>query len=215
MTRNSKDKFPKQRKPIIVLVCEGRNQTETLYFRHFNKRTNPFNMKIYSSEATDPASIAKKARRICEDLQLDNSLGDRIFCLVDLDLSQSQYEKILLEKQKNNNKKCKIDFVVSNPCFEVWLLYYFTQYPKVENSSQKVKAQLKNEYVPQYTESYDIIKECNLENSYATAINHADLRQMNYDKEHDSILDLNPYTEVLDLVAFLTTPIDNVQNFDE
>ena len=42
-------------------------------------------------------------------------------------------------KKKNTN----IQFVLSNPCFEIWLLYYFTEYPAVVSSSQKVKDELR------------------------------------------------------------------------
>ena len=71
--------------------------------------------------------MAKKARYIIEEMQLDNKLGDRVFCLVDLDLSPSQYQKVEEEKRKTK-KKCQVEFVLSNPCFEVWLLYYFNIY---------------------------------------------------------------------------------------
>ena len=60
MAKTTKDKYARQRNPIVVLICEGRNQTESKYFNHFNKRENPFTLKIYSSEATDPKSMAKK-----------------------------------------------------------------------------------------------------------------------------------------------------------
>lgn len=105
MARMKKEIYKKQRKPIIVLICEGRNQTETKYFNHFNKRENPYNLRILPSEATDPKNMAKKARETIDDLQLDKSLGDRIFCLVDLDLSPKQLKKVEEEKNKKNKGK--------------------------------------------------------------------------------------------------------------
>ena len=60
MTRMKKKIRIRQRKATIVLICEGRNQTETKYFNHFNKRENPYNLKILPSEATDPKNMAKK-----------------------------------------------------------------------------------------------------------------------------------------------------------
>lgn len=200
MARRTKEVYKKQRKPIIVLICEGRNQTETKYFNHFNKRENPYNLKILPSEATDPKNMAKKARETIDNLQLDKSLGDRVFCLVDLDLSTQQLKKVEEEKNKNTRKKCKVEFILSNPCFEAWLLFYFVPHPKVEQSSQKVKEQLKK-YVPQYSESFDIVKECKLEEKYAVAINRADLKNMTYSS--DNILDKNPYTEIPELLDLL------------
>ena len=69
MVRHTKVKFSKKRNPIIVLICEGRNKTETKYFNHFIKRENPYNLKIVPSEATDPKSMAKKARQVIDDMQ--------------------------------------------------------------------------------------------------------------------------------------------------
>lgn len=86
----------------------------------------------------------KKTRETIDDLQLDKSLGDRIFCLVDLDLSTKQLKKVEEEKNKKARGKCQVEFILSNPCFEAWLLFYFVPHPKVEQSSQKVKEQLKN-----------------------------------------------------------------------
>lgn len=211
MVRKTKEVYYRQRKPIIALVCEGRNQTESKYFNHFNKRENPFNLKIFPSEATDPKNMAKKARNIIDDLQLENSLGDRIFCLVDLDISNNQLNKVMEEKSRKTKKKCKVEFILSNPCFEVWLLYYFVQHPRVEQSSQKVKEQLKK-IVPQYSESFDIVKECGLQDKYATAINRADLKNMSYDK-NDFILDKNPYTEIPELLDLLLN-YNSIKNED-
>lgn len=202
MVRQTKAKFTKTRNPVIVLVCEGRNKTESKFFNHFKTRENPYNLKIIPSEATDPKNMAKKARQIIDDMQLDNELGDRVFCLVDLDLSSSQYQKVE-DEQKKTKKKCQVEFVLSNPCFEVWLLYYFTKHPKPESSSQKVKEQLRK-YVPQYTESFDIVKECDLQDKYAVAINNSELKNQMYEKDKP-VLEKNPYTEISDLLEILLT----------
>lgn len=202
MARQTKAKFTKTRNPVIVLVCEGRNKTESKFFNHFKTRENPYNLKIIPSEATDPKNMAKKARQIIDDMQLDNELGDKVFCLVDLDLSSSQYQKVE-DEQKKTKKKCQVEFVLSNPCFEVWLLYYFTKHPKPESSSQKVKEQLRK-YVPQYTESFDIVKECDLQDKYAVAINNSELKNQMYEKDKP-VLEKNPYTEISDLLEILLT----------
>ena len=96
-----------------------------------------------------------------------------------------------------------MEFVLSNPCFEVWLLYYFTKHPKPESSSQKVKEQLRK-YVPQYTESFDIVKGCDLQDKYAVAINNSELKNQMYEKDKP-VLEKNPYTEISDLLEILLT----------
>ena len=209
MPRRTEEKYSKLRKPIIALICEGKNKTETKYFNHFNDRDNLYNLKTFPSEATDPTSMAKKAQSIIDNLQLDTKLGDRVFCLIDLDLMKKQLDKVNIEKMKRP-KRCKIEFILSNPCFEIWLLYYFCKYPKAEMSSQRVKEQLKK-YVPQYTESFDIIKEYNLQDKHIVALNNSELRNRMYDK-NQSVLDKNPYTEVSDLLNILLTYNKNEDN---
>ena len=71
-------KYKSDRKPLIFIVCEGRNKTERTYFGHFNTRKAPFNLHIVNSEATDIASMAKKAADIFIDNQLALELGDTI-----------------------------------------------------------------------------------------------------------------------------------------
>lgn len=86
----------------------------------------------------------------------------------------------------------------------MWLLFYFVPHPKVEQSSQKVKEQLKK-HVPQYSESFDIVKECKLEEKYAEAICRANLKNNSYssDDHSDNILDKNPYTQIPELLNLL------------
>lgn len=200
MSRSPKDKNKRIRKPIIALVCEGRNKTETNFFNHFNKRDNAFILKIIPSESTDPQNMIKKAKQKIQELELDNKIGDRMFCLIDIDLSKNHCDIVQKEKQSKCNKKCKVEFILSNPCFEIWFLYYFTQYPKIENSSKNVKVQLK-QYVPEYNENFDIYEKYNLKEKHSIAINHSTLRQQ-LDEKRD-LIDRNPYTEVPDLLEII------------
>ncbi len=196
MRHSTKDKYSKKRKPLIVLVCEGRNQSETLYFEHFNKREAPYSLKIKGSESTDIKNMAKKADSLYKDYQMDSKLGDKVFCLIDLDLNQQQVDAYNFVKFKYKH----ISFIVSNPCFEVWLLYYFTANPKVEPSSQKVKEQL-SKYVEDYTESTDVIKVYNLEDKYSVAINNSEKKNLLYQTQ--TLIDKNPYTKIQDVVLYL------------
>lgn len=55
--------------------------------------------------------------------------------------------------------------------------------------------------MPQYSESYDIVKEFKLEEKYAEAICRANLKNSSYNS--DNILEKNPYTEIPVLLNFL------------
>lgn len=197
MSKRKREIPNRQRKPVIALVCEGRNKTERKYFNHFKDRYGLYNLFVYDSESTDILSMAKKCRQIFKNNQMDKNEGDRIFCLVDLDLSHTQYEKYLSVKKKYK----EVNFIVSNPCFEIWLLYYFINNPEITSSSQKVKEQLKK-IVPQYSESFDIVEKCNLSDMYSVAINRSQKKKGIMDLIKP-LHEINPYTEIDDLVTYL------------
>lgn len=100
MAKKTKDIYKKQRKPYVFIVCEGRNKTEITYFDHFKERSAPFNLYCKPCESTDILSMAKKAASIFVENDLDLDLGDRVFCLVDLDLEQTKYDKFITAKKK-------------------------------------------------------------------------------------------------------------------
>lgn len=188
--------YSKRRKPVYALILEGRNKTEKLYFGHFNTRNAPYILKLISAEDTDPHGMAKKADETRRKFEIRPENGDKAFCLIDVDLSRERMNQIESAKKKYPN----VNFILSNPCFEIWLLYYFTEHPAVVNSSQKVKDELRR-FVPNYTENMDVIAEYKLQDHYAVAINRAEKRQMNQDT--DSIVNRNPYTEVHELLTLL------------
>ena len=198
MAKRKDDKqYLKQRKPVYALILEGRNKTEKLYFGHFNTRNAPYILKLISAEDTDPLGMAKKAEVVRKKFDIRQENGDEVFCLIDVDLSHERMNQIETARRKYQN----IRFVLSNPCFEIWLLYYFTEYPAIVSSSQKVKDELRR-FVPNYTENLDVIAEYKLQDHYAVAINRAEKRQLIQDT--GSVVDRNPYAEVHELVELLT-----------
>ena len=192
-----KQSYKRQRSPILLLVCEGRNKTERKYFSHYKVRELPYRLAIKDSEATDVMGMARHAANLYKEYQMDPAIGDLAFCLIDLDLRRDKYDAYLKAKQKYP----QVRFIVSNLCFEIWLLYYFTENPKAESSSQAVKEQMKK-CVPGYNEAMDVYDQCDLEDKYAVAINRSEKKNAFY--EEDKILvDRNPYTEVQDLIVIL------------
>ena len=82
----------------------------------------------------------------------------------------------------------------------MWLLFYFTQYPKIVTSSQKVKEELRK-YVPNYSENMDVVTIMGLNDKHVIAINNVEKYPQNKDYKH--ILDRNPYTEIPNLIMLL------------
>ena len=192
-----KQSYKRQRSPILLLVCEGRNKTERKYFSHYKVRELPYRLEIRDSEATDVMGMARRASNLYKEYQMDPEIGDLVFCLIDLDLRHDKYDAYLKAKQKYP----QVRFIVSNPCFEIWLLYYFTENPKTESSSQAVKEQMKK-YVPGYNEAMDVYDQCDLADKYAVAINRSEKKNKLYSEE-SALVERNPYTNVQDLVMLL------------
>ena len=192
-----KQSYKRQRSPILLLVCEGRNKTERKYFSHYKVRELPYRLEIRDSEATDVMGMARRASNLYKEYQMDPEIGDLVFCLIDLDLRHDKYDAYLKAKQKYP----QVRFIVSNPCFEIWLLYYFTENPKAESSSQAVKEQMKK-YVPGYNEAMDVYDQCDLADKYAVAINRSEKKNKLYSEE-SALVERNPYTNVQDLVMLL------------
>ena len=192
-----KQSYKRQRSPILLLVCEGRNKTERKYFSHYQVRESHYRLAIKDSEATDVMGMARHAANLYKEYQMDPAIGDLAFCLIDLDLRRDKYDAYLKAKQKYP----QVRFIVSNPCFEIWLLYYFTENPKAESSSQAVKEQMKK-YVPGYNEAMDVYDQCDLADKYAVAINRSEKKNKLYSEE-SALVKRNPYTNVQDLVMLL------------
>lgn len=197
MARKGKEEYKRKRKPLIYIVCEGQNQTERKYFNHFKDRYAPYNLFVENGGSTDILNMAKKANAIFADKQLDAALGDKVYCLVDLDLDKDKYDKYVKAKNRYKN----IELIPSNPCFEIWLMFYFTKNPRVLRSSQKVKDAMAK-YIPGYTESMDVIAVANLLDKHLIAINNAEAKNSNFDEDMKEI-DKNPYTEVATVVTEL------------
>ncbi len=195
MAKKAKENYTRTRKPAIFLVCEGKNKTERTYFDHFIVRDSNYKLKIVDSEATDILSMGKKGRDIWKKNQLDKRLGDRVFCLVDIDLDKDKTDKL----EEAEKKFMNVEFIASNPCFEAWLLFYFTEHPSKVSSSKKEKEQME-QYIPDYTESTDVLAMPKLPD-HVTVIDRAN----KYSERQSDIplADKNPYTEVPKIVLML------------
>ena len=108
--------------PVIILVVEGRNVTETLYFRQFNKPNMGYSIRVLASgSSTDPEGMLENLDRYWQTNELDPRRGDRGFIVLDLDCDDKKGR--LIRKLEKDSPIAQ--FVVSNPCFEVWFLLHF------------------------------------------------------------------------------------------
>ena len=153
---------------------------------------------------TDAAQIFRELKKAFKEVAGDDPEElDCAYALVDLDCSKEKAAKI--KTLIRTNDRCGI--IVSNPCFEVWLIDHFTNKCPRYPSSQNVKKNLKEQYlrgqVNDYKESTDIYSL--ISDKLDTAIRNEEEHQKRY-KDDDSWPNPNhnPRSDMVHLMKKLT-----------
>jgi hypothetical protein len=112
--------------PTALIVCEGK-KTVPAYLRGMieHLRLHPANAQIHEgSSDTDAVSIVKRARQLFE------ATPDFDYVCVVMDADQQNLERALQAAGKDLKRadggKVPIQVILTNPCFEFWLLLHFT-----------------------------------------------------------------------------------------
>lgn len=138
----------RKRTRFIFISAEGKNKTETVYFR--NLSSNAVKFKFVSGGNTDPLKMSEDLVKKMQDEGFDLEIGDRAYCLVDGDNMLSKNQQIA--QADALGKKSNFRIILSNPCFEVWYICYFRCITKQYRSSKEVIDELKK-YIPNYTKA--------------------------------------------------------------
>ena len=186
-------------KPVYLVIAEGKNKTETLYFSNFQTQGHDYCLKIVKAgNRTDAESLYKTIHAKWNELELSEENGDKGYIVLDIDNNSQKAEKVrsLMKKKKAGS----IEFIVSNPVFELWLLMHFRYTTKFFRDGSEVISELKK-YIPDYEKN---------RNYYALCADKVDVALLNTDnlktsfggKEWPSI-ECNPRTDVSELVKCL------------
>ena len=185
-------KIKRKKKPVILIIAEGKNVTESQYFTSFQKQDNGFNIQMLTTDpSTDPERLFQKITRYWEDKELDEKQGDIGFIVLDLDCN-SDKANLIKELAK---KKRYIKFIVSNPCFEIWFLLHFKYTTHTYMTSYEIIRDLRN-YIPNYEKNLPVteIIADKLDNAMANAGKLKDyFEEMGADWPSNKC---NPYTDV-------------------
>ena len=158
------------RKPVLLLAAEGKNKTETRYFRDFlaNKKCT---VQFARGNATDPVNMMKDLIAAYKEKELEPELGDAAYCLIDTDTNPAKDAKIA-EADAMAGENIKL--IVSNPCFEIWFLCHFTYSTRHYLTSQALVDALNcPDMLPGYSKS-DLTTWKPLEGKTSTAIDNAE-----------------------------------------
>ena len=138
--------------PVILLIAEGTNETESKYFSSFQHQHAGYTIIVLKTgHKTDPEGMLKKLEDYWVEKNLDAERGDIAFVVVDLDCSKAKTQLI----DRLSKTITITEFVVSNPCFEVWFLLHFRYSTKSFLSSYEVINELKK-YIPDYQKNSDV-----------------------------------------------------------
>jgi hypothetical protein len=229
----SREKRRKRKvKPLILIVSEGKD-TEINYFKQFNQKYVNVDVKPVDknsagknkSRKTDPSNLVDKAIEYIDNkYDINEEDGDRVWCLMDVDLNynnpnpiesrteeiQKAYTKVENYKKKS---KVKINLGLSNPCFEIWYLLHYKYTTANLKDYDAVKERIeKDTPLKEYEKNksiYSIVHGQTL-----TALRHCEKLKKNYEELGNDISDINlnnikdiiksnPYTNVDILVGYI------------
>lgn len=163
--RNAEDR---KRRPIVFLIAEGKNKTETLYFKAFGHDLNR-NVRFAPGDYTDPVNMVSTLKNFMDDNDFSPELGDKAYCLIDADVDAVKNAQ--LEKAERLAERFNIQIIVSAPSFEYWFICHFTFTGEKYMSNSELLADLEV-HIPGYKKSaihmYDLLK-----SEVSTAIKNA------------------------------------------
>lgn len=206
-----RDKSIRKTKPVILIIAEGTNETETQYFYTFQHQNAGYIIKVLcTGHKTDPEGMLRKIETYWLENGFDSVHGDMAFILVDLDCNEEKAKLI-----RCLAKKSKIaQFIVSNPCFEVWFLLHFVYSTKAFASGKAVIDELKK-YIPGYEKNKDISGI--IMPGLADAIGNVQrLRQ--YHQDNGCLWpskDCNPYSDVYKVIEAISSRKAMMEENDE
>lgn len=200
MKRNKKRK---KLKKTIFIICEGQN-TEPIYFGglteqiEYSNTSYSFRVIIAQTNKTNPIGLVQEAKKL-----ISNSNDDEAWVVFDKDGYTKHKETFKLAR-----KDKRIHIAFSSIAFEIWVLLHFEKNIKSFEKSKYIINYLKNNnYFQKYNKSISINLYKKLRYRTFTAIDNSTwLRYKLRNKIEDNkfqIYDLNPYTNVDELVVFL------------
>ena len=194
----SRGKPQRKRKPVVLLIAEGQNKTEKLYFQHFSTPESKYAVKVVSRGETGPQGMLDSLQREC--MENDVSAKDDIAGIIlDLDCNEERAKQLreLLSQEEYAHYKA----FASNPCFEVWFVAHFHELRGTYSGSSQVLEDLKRQ-LPDYDKGRDCYRK--LKDHTQEAIERCKAKERQYKDFNWPSADCNPRTDVAELVELLT-----------
>jgi hypothetical protein len=141
-----------QPREAILVVCCGQ-ETEPRYFRgmeaHRTLRLTSVDIEPCSKGKSDALSVVKRARYLTKQRKRNSfkSPYDLVYCVIDVEGPNPEASLTEAMRLAKSDKRFKV--VLSNPCFEFWLLLHYDMTTYHFKDCAAVVKKLKD-YMPAY-----------------------------------------------------------------
>ena len=189
----------RKQKVVYLFIAEGQNKTETLYFSHYQSNGRYYNIIfVKAGSSTDAKSLYKTISLRWKKEGLNYAAGDRAFIIVDIDNDKDKVEKLKAIIKSNSNPG--IQFIVSNPTFEIWFLLHHKYTTKYFEDGAAVIKELRK-HLPEYEKNSDVYPL--LEEKLENALKNAQKLEKHFEGQNWPDVLCNPRTDVGMLVELL------------
>ena len=204
--KRDRENNPKRERKVILIAVEGGNKTERNYFVELNRRQGEYHINFADGNSTDPANVVEDAINSALNKGIDYLKGDKVYAVLDTDFGK---EKQIEDARRRANRE-NVEMILSNPCFEIWLLQHFRYSTGGYNSGSEVLKEL-TEFWPGYRKNLDSFQD--LYDKTELAIKNSN----DLIKFHDSVNQRaeleyrNPSTDVYKLMQLIILGYDDTK----
>ena len=132
--RNYKKGAPHRDSRLFIIVAEG--EREDAYFSYFHNKNQKIRISLAPREqnASAPNHFLNRLEKFKQEEKWIPKGDDVIWFVLDVDLWKREPIDELINFCKND---ATLNIAISNPCFEVWLLYHLLE--DIENLGNNLK----------------------------------------------------------------------------
>lgn len=189
---------------LIVIATEG-TVTEPDYFDGLNEQSNPkIKINVIRKETTNssPAHVLHELDKVKKSYSLRRT--DQLWMVIDRD----RWPQKNLKKVASACLQKGYELVVSNPCFELWLLLHFTD---AADEDKRLISENKSDYIAnrikRHTKAYQKPRFKDIKeflSRITTAIDNAEKLDVNKRLRWPNEIGTRVYRLVVEILPFLT-----------
>ncbi len=159
--------------PIVLIVCDDA-KTAPAYFAEVRTRLRKYCTVKLMSEPRDPARVIAFACNQKNELS-DGGEGATVWAIIDLEMKPTS--DALTASLREQAENCGVELLLSQPCFEVWVLSHFMctgqMFVTCDAVLQEVKKQWKAAFGQEFPQKKAQANYCKLMDRLDSAISNA------------------------------------------